>query len=213
MKKIRTIIIIALLGASLTSYAQQDIPVEVFAGHRAVAHQVYMTKYLDSTSKIGYFGYMRYEAPYADRQKSSFTGQSLFFYDIAKGVSLAGGGYITNEGFMPQIAIAYSRNISDLSFTVFASFEPVKSPNSEIFVLLSYTPALNKSGSWRLFTQLIGSYNFKYDAHLGYNFANEYLRLGLSRKGWQFGLGADLVQVKGTGALPTNGGVFLRRLF
>jgi hypothetical protein len=206
--------LIFLLAINFTATAQDgDIPVEVFAGHRAFAHQMYMTKYLNSTSRFGYFGYLRYEAPYADRKKSSFTGQSLFFYDVAKGVSVGGGGYVMNDGFMPQIAIAYSRNVGDLSFTVFGAFEPVKSPNSEIFILASYSPPLNRSGSWRLFAQMIGSYNFSYKRNLRYNFANQYLRLGLSRQGWQFGLGADLVQVNGVGSLPANNGLFLRRAF
>ncbi|MBE9586231.1 hypothetical protein IM792_17385 [Mucilaginibacter sp. JRF] len=212
-RKLRFIIsFITMFTVHSTTFAQQgDIPVEVFAGHRAFTHQMYLTKYLDSASRFGYFGYLRYEAPYSDRKKSSFTGQSIFFYDVAKGVSVGGGGYITNDGFMPQLAIAYSYNAGDISFTAFGSYEPVKSPNSELFVLVSYSPPLNKSGSWRLFTQLIGSYNFSYDRDFRYNFANQYLRLGLSRKAWQFGLAADLVQVSGTGSLPTNGGLFLRR--
>lgn len=210
----RAIIInfITLFSIWQTAFAQQaDIPVEVFAGHRAFAHQMYMTQYLDSTSRFGYFEYLRYETPYSERDKSSFTGQSLFFYDVAKGVSLGGGGYITNDGFMPQIAIAYSRNIGDLSFTAFGSFEPVRSPNSELFVLMSYSPRLNAKGTWSLFTQFIGSYNFNYENNWKYNFANQYIRLGVSHKGWQFGLGIDLVQIGGTSALPTNSGIFLRR--
>jgi hypothetical protein len=206
-------VVILFITNHQASAQQGDIPIEVFAGHRAFTHQMYMTKYLDSTSHFGYFGYLRYEAPYTDRQKSSFTGQSIFFYDVAKGVSVGGGGYVTNDGFMPQIAIAYSRNAGDLSFTAFGSFEPVRSPNSEIFILVSYSPPLNRSGSWRLFTQIIGSYNFNYERNLRYNFANQYLRLGLSRKDWQFGLGTDLVQVNGVGSLPTNNGLFLRRSF
>ncbi|ACU59996.1 hypothetical protein [Chitinophaga pinensis] len=212
-RKLGIISIITLFAFYQTAFAQQgDIPVEVFAGHRAFAHQMYMTKYLDSTSRFGYFGYLRYETPYSDRNKSSFTGQSLFFYDIAKGVSLAGGGYVTNTGFMPQIAIAYSYNVGDLSLTAFGSFEPVHSPNSELFVLMSYSPRLNTQGTWRLFTQFIGSYNFNYDNRLRYNFANQYIRAGVSHKGWQFGLGTDLLQVSGTGSLPANYGLFLRRL-
>lgn len=171
-----------------------------------------MTRYLDSTGRFGYFGYLRYEIPYSDRDKSSFTGQSLFFYDVAKGVSVGGGGYVTNDGFMPQMAIAYSYNIGDLSFTAFGSFEPVRSPNSELFVLMSYSRRLNRKGTWHLYTQFIGSYNFNYGNSRGYNFANQYIRLGLSHKGWQFGPGTDLVQIGGTGSLPTNIGIFLRRL-
>lgn len=190
----------------------RDIPVEVLAGNRAFAHQMYLTKYTDSTSRFGYFGYLRYETPYSDRLKSSFLGQSIFFYDVAKGVSLGGGGYITGAGFMPQLAVAYGRNIGDLSLMVFGSFEPVKPPNSEIFALVSYSPPLNKSGSLKLFTQFIGSYNFNYKNNLEYNFANQYLRLGLSYKDWQFGLATDLVQENAVGLLPTNTGLFLRRL-
>ncbi|MCE7054185.1 hypothetical protein LZF95_05825 [Algoriphagus sp. AGSA1] len=191
---------------------QRDIPVEVFAGNRAFAHQMYMTKYMDSTSRFGYFGYLRYETPYSDRQKSSFLGQSLFFYDVAEGVSAGGGGYITNAGFVPQLALAYGRDIGDLYFLVFGSFEPIKSPNSEIWMLITYSPPLNESGSWRLFTQFMGSYNFNYKNNLRYNFANQYLRLGLDYNDWQFGLATDLIQENPGGLLPTNTGLFLRRL-
>ena len=96
----------------------RDIPVEVFAGNRAFAHQMYLTKYTDSTSQFGYFGYLRYETPYSDRLKSSFLGQSIFIYDVAKGVSLGGGGYITGAGFTPQLAVAYGRNIGDVRKTL-----------------------------------------------------------------------------------------------
>ncbi len=204
---------IILLALQQFSFAQQrNIPVEVFAGNRAFAHQMYMTKYTDSNSRFGYFGYMRYETPYSVRQKSTFTGQSLFFYDVAGKISAGGGGYITNSGFVPQLALAYGRNLGDFSLTVFGAFEPVKSPNSEVFVLFLYSPPLNESGSWKLFVQFIGSYNFKYENKLSYNFANQYLRLGLDRNDWQFGLGSDLIQENGVGLLPTNTGLFLRRL-
>ncbi|TCD28733.1 hypothetical protein EZ456_04950 [Pedobacter psychrodurus] len=204
---------ILLLWMPSSATAQvRDIPVEVFVGNRAIAHQMYLTKYTDSNSRFGYFGYLRIETPYLDRKKSIFLGQSLFFYDVFKGVSLAGGGYITSAGFMPQLAIAYGRNVGNLSLTVFASYEPVKPANSEIFALISYSPPLNKRGNWRLFTQLIGSYNFSYKKNLRYNFANQYLRLGLSYDDWQFGLATDLVQENNVGLLPTNSGLFLRRL-
>lgn len=214
IKKLYPIISLFLIFSFFHSVVAQqgDIPVEVLAGHRAVTHQMYMTKYLSTSSKFGYFGYLRYEAPYSKRENSDFTGQSLFFYDVAKGVSLGGGGYVTNEGFIPQIAIAYTRNVGDLSFAAFGSFEPVRSPNSELFLLMTYMPPLNKQGSLKLFAQFIGSYNFNYKNNLRYNFATQYLRLGLSRKGWQFGLAADLTQVNNIGSLPSNTGIFLRRL-
>lgn len=209
----RTFLFLVLYCGSPKAIAQvPDIPVEVVVGNRAFAHQMYLNKYLDSTSRFGYFGYLRYETPYENRQKSSFMGQSLFFYDVAEGISLGGGGYITNVGFLPQLIAGYSRNVGDISFMAFATFEPVKSPNSEIFILVSYSPPLNESGSLRLFTQLIGSYNFNYKDNLKYNFANQYLRLGLSYKNWQFGLATDLIQERNIGLLPTNTGLFLRRL-
>jgi len=204
---------VTLIGIHASVIAQErDIPVEVFAGNRAFAHQMYMTKYMDSVSKFGYFGYLRYQAPYADREQSSFLGQSLFFYDIVEGVSLGGGGYVTNAGFVPQLAAAYGRELKDLYFLAFLSLEPIKSPNSELFVLITYTPPLNKSGSWRLFAQLLGSYNFNYKNNLRYNFANQYLRLGLGYNDWQFGLATDFIQERPMGLLPTNTGLFLRRL-
>ncbi|MFC4209799.1 hypothetical protein ACFOWA_01315 [Pedobacter lithocola] len=202
---------IILLWFPISASAQRDIPVEIFAGNRAIAHQMYLTKYTDTNSRFGYFGYLRIETPYSDRNKSTFLGQSLFFYDVVKGVSLAAGGYITGAGFMPQLAIAYGRNVGDLSLTVFASYEPVKLANSEIFTLISYSPPLNKSGNWKLFTQLIGSYNFSYKDNLKYNFANQYLRLGFSYNDWQFGLATDLIQESAIGLLPTNSGLFIRR--
>lgn len=209
----QTFLFLVMFCAGHKAIAQvQDIPVEIVAGNRAFAHQMYLNKYLDSTSRFGYFGYLRYETPYENLQKSSFIGQSLFFYDVAEGISLGGGGYITNAGFLPQLIAGYSRNVKNLSFMAFVTFEPVKSPNSEIFILVSYTPPLNESGSLRLFSQLIGSYNFNYKDNLKYNFANQYLRLGLSYKNWQFGLATDLVQERNIGLLPTNTGLFLRRL-
>nr|WP_315225067.1 hypothetical protein [uncultured Flavobacterium sp.] len=204
--------ILLFCGNPIAIAQVRDIPVEVVVGNRAVAHQMYLNKYLDSTSRFGYFGYFRYETPYENRQESTFLGQSLVFYDVAEGISLGGGGYVTNVGFFPQLIAGYSRNAGNISFMAFGTFEPVKSPNSEIFVLVSYSPPLNKSGSLKLFSQLIGSYNFSYKNNLQYNFANQYLRLGLDYKDWQFGLATDLVQESPKGLLPTNTGMFLRRL-
>lgn len=200
----------AWLFLSGTIIAQQNIPVEILAGDKAFSHQMYMTKYMNEDSRFGYFGYMRYESPYEDRNRSNFTGQSLLFYDVAGLISVGGGGYVTNDGFIPQVVAAYSSTVKNFSYTVFLAFEPVKKPNSEVFVLMTYTPALNDDGSWRLFMQLIGSYNFNYKNNLQHNFANQYLRLGLSYNGWQFGAGTDLLQVKGLSS-SANTGVFLRR--
>ncbi|QEE50238.1 hypothetical protein FUA48_11815 [Flavobacterium alkalisoli] len=204
--------ILLSFGNHRTLAQVRDIPIEVVVGNRAVAHQMYLNKYLDSTSRFGYFGYLRYETPYENRRESTFFGQSLVFYDVAEGISLGGGGYVSNVGFLPQLIAGYSRNTGNISLMAFGTFEPVKSPNSEIFVLVTYSPPLNKSGSLRLFSQLMGSYNFNYKDNLKYNFANQYLRLGLGYKDWQFGLATDLVQERPIGLLPTNTGIFLRRL-
>lgn len=133
------VVLIALFFLPKAMLAQQDIPVEVLVGNKAFSHQMYMTKYMKQDNRFGYFGYLRYESPYENRNKSTFTGQSLFFYDVAGLISVGGGGYVTNDGFVPQIVAAYSSTMKDFNYTVFLAFEPIKKTNSEVFVLMTYT--------------------------------------------------------------------------
>jgi hypothetical protein len=207
-----TRVIFFVLFLTATSYSQnRDIPVEVLGGNRAFTHQMYMTKYMHDKSRFGYFGYLRYESPYAKFEESSILGQSLFFYDVAGLISVGGGGYATNSGFVPQIAIAYSKAIRSFSFLAFAAVEPIKSPNGEFFTIMTYNPTISKNENWKLFMQFIGSLNFNLKGN-DYNTASQYLRLGLENDGWQFGIGTDLIQISTTNDFSANTGLFIRRL-
>ena len=163
---------------------------EVFANEENISHEIWLSGFLQDSSKFSFFNYTRFKVDYNDSKSNQFLSYSTLNYELGKGFGIASGGYITNQGFAPVVALSYFYQDDTWQFNVFPSYVFGNNETIEIFLFAQYRSKL--TNKFRLFSQLIINTNFTFDQH---NFSEQNLRIGLDYRSFKFGIGADLTQV------------------
>lgn len=210
MKKL--IIICILLSISKMMHAQ--IVGEIFSTGEFTTKEFWFAQAFTEKSQMSFFSFNRFRIDYQDSQLNEFLNYSAISYDLGKGFGISSGGFTTNQGFSPIVAINYLFMNKNWMVNFFPALEIRKSPNADIFVFIQFRPRINEN--LRLFSQIIAINNFRLSRH---NFTDQNLRIGLETRGFQFGLGLEMRQVTNdqNPGLETdfsnNLGLFLRKEF
>ena len=169
------------------------IPIELFAGNQGFSFQLILSKQFSPTSKFGFFNVTSFASGYKQaNQTTSFISQSCLTAEVWKGFSAVAG--LSAMGFpatplevRPTAGEQYLLFSRDVSFFVLPRFDLTQTYNFETLAVLEYKPMLSKN--WGIYTRVEGLYN--YNTKLGYHEITEInLRLGLSYKNVQFGVGS-----------------------
>ena len=166
------------------------IPVEVFAGNRALVFQMILNKHFSPKSRFGFFNVTNLVGDYETaNQKNQYLSQSLITTDIWKGFSVNAGvtmNYVA--GFRPTAGLQYVFANREFLAVVLPRFDLTQTHNFETFGLVEYKPRFKNH--WGLYTRIQGIYNYntKLEFH---DRSYAWLRAGASYKNYQFGLGAN----------------------
>ena len=124
---------------------QPPIPVEVFVGENSSMYQMIVSKQITPGSKFGFFNLINYEVAYDEYVPDSYIIQSLFNYQIVKGLNIgAGANFKAFGGFKPLVSASYSFFNKDFSFLVQPSYEIDKDGSLETFALFEWHPVNQK---------------------------------------------------------------------
>jgi len=199
---------IILLLFSLNGSSQQTtpVPVELFAGHRAMSYQHVISKNLFN-DKFNFFNVSAFDVEYKQNTNNVFIIQSLFSYKLGKGFSISVGAELQNVGAFSLTGLQYVY-ASDRMLIVSVSTVNLNGETGfQQFSLLEYRPKLNDKLNAYFRTQVLATTNFKQ-----YNRGYQQVRLGLEKGILQFGLAATYDQFNANAITTANYGGFIRVL-
>lgn len=189
------------------------IPIELFSGNQGFNFQLILSKQFSQTSKFGFFNVTSFASGYTEaNQTTSFISQSGLTAEVWKGISVMAGlsaMSFPNEPMevRPTAGLQYLLYTRDFSVFVLPRFDLTQTYNFETLAVLEYKPMLSKN--WGIYTRAEGLYN--YNTKLGYHDITEInLRLGLSYKNVQFGVGSILDYYGPTSYDVNNLGLFIK---
>ncbi len=189
------------------------IPIELFSGNKGFNFQLILSKQFSQTSKFGFFNVTSFASGYTEaNQTTSFISQSGLTAKVWKGISVMAG--LSAMSFpdepmevRPTAGLQYLLYTRDFSVFVLPRFDLTQTYNFETLAVLEYKPMLSKN--WGIYTRAEGLYN--YNTKLGYHDITEInLRLGLSYKNVQFGVGSILDYYGPTSYNVNNLGLFIK---
>ena len=197
---IKTGIMVAALNPLVAEASVVKGSAEILAGQNNTTLD---TKVLVAGDKANIF--------HRDRMSTNYDGETSDFHYLAahyvpmKGLALGGGVWgTTSNGVKPHIVAQYMGNTGDLSYLQLVSLR--SDPQLKFLTNVSYSPELNDDLSL-----LIEVENVSIFGKEGHEFSTQRLRSGLESEKYQFGIGADLVEV--ADSFGYNLGGFIERRF
>ena len=189
-----SVVIVILLCFQVNIFAQKPtlpIPMELLVGDKKLYSQMVLKKPFSSQSKFDIFGLATYSADYRnDMNENRITIITQISYNFKQGFGVMAGTDINSfSGFSPIIGPQHNfANQKWLAITI-ASFFINESNDFKIFGLYEYKPKINEQ--WGIYSRLQFIYNhsLKEGRH---NVSYIYLRAGLKRESFIFGLGANI---------------------
>lgn len=174
---------------------QVPIPIEIFIGNKAANFQLIVSKQLSPKSKFGFFNVTTFSGNYKEKnQGAEFYSQSIITAEIYKGISfIAGlsamGSSNSPVNVRPTAGLQYLFANEDFVVVIIPRFDLTQTYNFETFTVFEYKPMLSEN--WGIYSRFQGLYNYNTKQNF-HEVSNIYIRLGLSYKNVQFGLGANL---------------------
>ncbi len=204
---------VLLLFFSFEVIQAQSLPVEIMAGHQRAGVDVLWFRNFSSpkatTSPWLFFHRTRASSNY--HGQTSFGVTNALSYNFKKGIGIVATVQLLQSGVAAKGGIQYVKVFGRASLFswVVAGNNTDHFASGDWFVLLRWTPIINRNWNWFTQLELLSSINLESNK----NFVQR-LRLGLSRNRWQFGLALDQSQT-GNNKLITfgNNGLFLRKEF
>jgi hypothetical protein len=188
------IIFFTTFGLLIKIYAQKPtvpIPIEIFAGNKELYYQMVIKRPFAPQSKFNIFGLATYSANYQnDVSENRAIIINQISYDLGKGLGIMSGiDYNSFSGFAPIVGPQHNfANKKILAVTV-ASFFINESNDLKLFGLYEYKPQINEKLGFYSRLQFIYNHSLKKNNH---NVSYIYLRAGLRRKSFIFGIAANV---------------------
>ncbi|WP_420592955.1 hypothetical protein [Robiginitalea biformata] len=185
------------------------VPVEIMAGHKEVYSQFVIKKFFGPTSNFDFFGLATYTANYTnDVEENRAIIISQFGYNFKKGFGImAGLDFNSFAGFSPIVGPKHSfANKNFLAVTNLSIFLN-DGLDTKLFGLYEYHPTINND--WKFYSRLqfIHNFSINYNEH---NISYIYLRAGMQRRQFIFGLGANMDWAGPNKVFNSNFGPFVR---
>jgi len=188
-------------------FAQQQppIPIELFAGNRAITYQHVLNKSI-LDDKFNFFNVVSFDAEYEENGSKIYVIQSLVSYKITNKFSLGLGGQLQNTGAFTIVGAQFAHATDNFLFVILPTINITGKTNYEQFFLFEYRPKINRKTRAYFRSQFLVNTDFT-----KYNRGYQQLRLGLEKKNIQFGLAATFDQFN-SGVATSNYGCFIRLL-
>lgn len=201
MKKL--VLFLFTIAFGFTAKAQSF---EVMPGTKRIFIDAQSLKFFDGSHKISLFSRARATAAYNEQTTNLFTGAYLN-YTTKSGFGGTVLGRISTGNSGIDAGIHYFK--ANKTFMIYAL--PSININDELlyswFSILRFTPAIK--ADWRLYSSLELFSAFGQTGHLS---SVQRIRLGLDKKGYQFGPAINLNKNRSS-KLDVNSGIFLRKQF
>ncbi|NLA49783.1 MAG: hypothetical protein GX876_10010 [Bacteroidales bacterium] len=188
------LILLITFGFQTKIYAQKPsipIPIEIFAGNNELYYQMVIKRSFAPQSKFNIFGLATYSAKYKnDISKNRAIIINQISYSLGKGFGVMSGiDYNSFSGFTPIIGPQHNfANKKILAITV-SSISLNKSSDLKLLGLYEYKPQINENLGFYSRLQFIYNHSLKENNH---KVSYIYLRAGLKRKSFIFGLAANV---------------------
>lgn len=211
---LRLVLLALLLGGPLLGLRAQapapPLPVELLFGNKELYFQVVVKKDFTPGSRFDFFSVATYSSDYGREETSDYriTIPVQFGYDLGKGFGVMAGTDINSAvGFSPIVGPRHNFASHRFLAVTVASFFLNADQDIKLFGLYEYQPPLNDR--WSVYTRLQFIYNHNLRAGV-HNRSYLYLRAGLKRDAFIFGLGANLDQFGPQKKYTDNYGIFTR---
>lgn len=205
------LLFIFILFALPLSMRAQDhkppLPVELLFGNEQLYFQMVVKKQFTPDSRMGFFSVATYSARYDDLSDVDITLPMHLYYDFWKGFSVIGGAAINSvTGFSPYAGFEHNFVSRQVLAVTQVNYSLDSHNDFTLFGIYEYKPPINEK--WSIFTHLQLLYNtsFKDGTH---NRSYLYLRAGVTRGSFGFGLGANLDQYGPYKTYEDNFGLFV----
>lgn len=197
---------------TLTAFGQNPkppVPVEVMVGHKEVYSQFVFKNFFSTTSKFDFFGLATYTANYEnDVEENRAIIISQFGYNFKKGFGvMAGLDFNLFAGFSPILGPKHSFANKNFLAVTNLSFFLNESADAKLFGLYEYHPNINEN--WKFYARLQFIHNISLNENK-HNISYVYLRAGLQKKNFIFGLGGNFVWSGPDKIYSNNFGPFVR---
>lgn len=190
--------------------ASAQLPIQVFAGNKAIEYNFFWENAIDENEKISLFNFTYFTIDYKAKDNNNYEIYQIVTYNLTRNWGIATGGRFSNGVFVPQVALSYQVETKDLYLNLFPSVQlrnDIQQMGYSLFGLLFYTPKINPT--WRMFNQLAFEPLFSSQGHV---YSYQQIRLGLDYKEmFQFGFGVNLEQVGANLETLQNFGFFVRK--
>lgn len=199
------IITLAVISISAGSKAQ-PIPVELMAGSRFLSVDVTVSKKFSENSKWGFFHMNTLQVDNKTKLKNSFILQDLITYEFIRNLKIAGGAFYGMPGFNPTAGFQYNYSGKKFLFLFAPRVNIIAEPSYDFMTILTWKVPLSEKV--RLFTRLKLLNIFDANSHIK---SYQWFRLGLDKKGYQYGLAADFDEPGAHPKVQYNFGFFIRK--
>ena len=204
LSKIVGVVAFPLFLCFFTKTQAQSI--ELMVGEKRVFADLQWLRFMDKNRHWSVFSRTRATVDY-NNQSDLFSGAYLNF-TVKNGFGASLVGRIGASGAGADAGLHFFKAKKNWMLFALASYALQQEPQASWFSIVRYTPELNEQ--WRLYSSLE---LFTVLGDTGHQFSVQRIRIGLDKKGYQFGLGNNLSE---TGRAPVyfnNFGVFFRKNF
>lgn len=197
--------LILLLVLTWCSYVQAQ-SLELMAGNQRIFVDAQWLKPIDTELQWSIFSRTRATVDY-DNNTNLFTG-TYFNYTTKIGLGGSVVGKIGNNGAGVDAGVHIFKNKKNWMLFGLASVGLKSKLEYSWFSIFRFTPKIG--ANWKLYTSLE---LFSLFDKNGSVFNVQRVRLGLDRKGYQFGLASNLSETVNPLVFDNNFGVFIRKSF
>lgn len=197
--------------AAVNKAAAQLLPVEVMGGHKRMGVDILWFKKFTADKKTPWLFFHRSRASADYHNSTSFGVTNAVSYNFKSGIGMVAATQMLQAGFTIKGGVQYFKLIKDGSlFTwLVAGNNTAHHFSGDWFVLARWSPKLNEKWKWYFQAEALSTIDVENNKSL-----TQRVRMGLSKKRWQFGGAADFTESGKTKlAVINNIGVFIRKEF
>lgn len=183
-----------IFGFQIKTYSQKPnipIPIEIFGGNKELYYQMVIKRPFAPQSKFNIFGLATYSANYEnDVSENRAIIINQISYDLGEGFGIMSGlDYNSFSGLAPIVGPQHNFASKKILAVTVASFFINESNDFKLFGLYEFKPQINEQWGFYSRLQFIYNHSLKENNH---NVSYIYLRAGLKRKSFIFGLAANV---------------------
>ena len=198
--------IFALIFLTFGTAKAQPIPIELMLGHQYGVVDMAFSKKFSPTSRFGLFHMNTIQFGYNEEANNSFILQDQLFVETLKNLRVTAGVAYSKGGFDPTAGLQYLIIGKKLMFLCAPRVNIDSEPSYDIMNIIQYETPSNER------TKLFARAKFLnvFDA-AGNIKSFQWFRLGLEKKGIQFGLAFNLDENGPNPSVEYNLGAFIRK--